>query len=202
MDKSALFKLGYGLYVLIGREGEKDTGCIVNTVMQAGDNPTTLSVAVNKLNYTHDVIKKTGEFNVSTLTTSTDFEIFKNFGFQSGKDINKFAKYNQLKRSKNGLLYLTENVNGYLSGKVVETIDFGSHTMFKAELTDCKVFSDEESLTYAYYHKNIKPKPEENKEDKKGWRCKICGYIHEDENLPDDFVCPWCKHGASDFEKI
>ncbi len=202
MDKSALFKIGYGLYVLIGRDGEKDNGCIVNTVMQAADNPTTISLAVNKLNYTNEIIKKTGEFNVSMLTTEVDFEIFKNFGFQTGRDTDKFSKYKELKRSKNGLLYLTEGSNSYLSGKVIETIDFGSHTMFKAELTDAKVLSDVDSLTYAYYHKHIKPKPEENKGKKGGWRCKICGYIHEDPDLPEDFICPWCKHGASDFEKI
>lgn len=199
MDTKAMYKLGYGLYVLTAK-GEKDNGCIVNTVMQITTSPNRIIAAVNKSNYTHDIIRETGIFNVSMLTTKTPFSLFQRFGFQSGRDVDKFADFNGMKRAENGIYYITETTNAYLSAKVTEAIDCGSHTMFIAEVEDAEVLSQEESVTYDYYQKNIKPKPQETK--KTGYRCRICGYIYEGEELPADFVCPICKHGAEDFEKI
>ncbi|NCC07227.1 MAG: flavin reductase [Clostridia bacterium] len=200
MDSNALFKIGYGLYVLTAREGEKDNGCIVNTVMQVMPNPATMVLGVCKQNYTHDMIARTGEFNVSMLTQETPFKVFEHFGFQSGKNVNKFADCEQSFRSENGILYLPKYTNAMLSGKVTQQIDMGSHTLFVADITQAKVLSDVESVTYSYYQANIKPKPQAT--SVKGWRCKICGYVYEGENLPADFICPLCKHGAADFEKI
>ena len=201
MDNSALFKIGYGLYVLTARDGDKDNGCITNTVIQVTSAPVLSGViAVNKQNFTHDMIKKTGKFNISTLTTEAPFDVFKHFGFQSGASVDKFADYKDVKRSENGIYYLSKYANAYLSFDVTDAIDFGSHTMFRANITDGEVLGGAESVTYAYYQQHIKPKPQEAQ--KAGYRCKICSYIHEGDNLPDDFVCPLCKHGASDFEKL
>ena len=199
MDQSAMYKLGYGLYVLITKD-EKDNGCIVNTVMQITTTPNRMMITVNKMNYTHDIIQKTKEFNISVLAQSCTFDTFKHFGYQSGRDVDKFASYTNCLRSENGLLYITEGANAYISAKVVDTIDCGTHSMFIADVLDAKVLSKESSVTYDYYQSNIKPKPGETK--KSGYRCKICGYIYEGEELPEDFICPICKHGASDFEKI
>ncbi len=199
MDQSAMYKLGYGLYVLITKD-EKDNGCIVNTVMQITTTPNRMMITVNKMNYTHDIIQKTKEFNISVLAQSCTFDTFKHFGYQSGRDVDKFASYTNCMRSENGLLYITEGANAYISAKVVNTIDCGTHSMFIADVLDAKVLSKESSVTYDYYQSNIKPKPGETK--KSGYRCKICGYIYEGEELPEDFICPICKHGASDFEKI
>lgn len=200
MDNNALFKIGYGLYTLTANDGNKDNGCIINTVMQVTSSPLVIVIGVNKQNYTHDMIMKTRKFNVSVLTTKSQFSIFKNFGFQSGKNVDKFANFKQVERTENGILYITENTNAYLSGKVLETIDFGTHTLFKAEVVDAKTLSDEETLTYSYYHKHVKPA--QRPVEKSGWRCKICGYVYEGDPLPEDFICPICKHGAADFEKI
>ncbi|MBE6034309.1 MAG: flavin reductase [Clostridiales bacterium] len=200
MDNSALFKIGYGLYVLTAKDGSKDNGCIINTVMQVTSSPLVIALGVNKQNYTHDMIMKTKEFNVSVLNEKSQFSIFQNFGFQSGKDVDKFADFKAVDRTENGILYITENTNAYISGKVLEAIDFGTHTLFKAEVVDAKSFSGEETLTYSYYQKHIKPAPKPA--EKPGWRCKICGYVYEGDPLPEDFVCPICKHGAVDFEKI
>ena len=200
MDNDVMFKIGYGLYVLSANENGKDNGCIVNTVMQVTVTPNRIVVAVNKENYTHDMILRTGLLNLSMLTQGVSFEVFKNFGYQSGRKADKFSKCKNVKRSENGLCYLTEGVNSYLSGKVTSTVDMGTHTMFIAEVTQAKMLSLEPSVTYTYYQDNIKPQPE--KETKKGWRCKICGYIHEEDELPQDYICPICKHGAADFEKI
>lgn len=200
MNSNAMFNISYGLYVLTANEDGKDNGCIVNTLSQVTSTPNTVSIAVNKQNYTHDMIMRTGKFNVSLLSTSADFELFKRFGFQSGRDVNKFEGFEKTNRSENGILYVTESVNAYVSGEVFQTVDLGTHTVFYAKVTDMDVLSDEESLTYAYYHKHVKPQPE--KATKAGWRCKICGYVYEGETVPADYVCPLCKHGAEDFEKI
>ena len=199
-NQAAMFKLTYGLFVLSAKEGEKDNGCIVNTVQQVTDTPNRIAVTVNKSNYTHDMILKTGRFNVSILSEDASFEIFQHFGFQSGRDVDKFADWNNYKRAENQITYITKGTNGYLCGKVIETMDLGTHTFFLAEVEDGDILNDTESVTYSYYHKNIKPQPKETK--KTGWRCKICGYVYEGEELPPDFICPLCKHGASDFEKI
>lgn len=200
MNNAAMFQLTYGLFVLTAKDGEKDNGCIINTVQQVTSTPNRISIAVNKNNYTHDMIIKTGEFNVSILSEEVPFDIFKHFGFQSGRDTDKFAEFHVYNRSENGIAYLNKYANAFLSGKVVQTVDLGSHTLFIADVTDGEVLSSVPSVTYAYYHKNIKPQPQATKA--KGWRCKICGYIYEGEELPADFICPICKHGAADFERI
>ena len=198
MDNTALFNIGYGLYVLTAHDGDKENGCIINTVMQASSVPSPVGViAVNKQNYTHNMIMKSKKFNISVLTTETPFEVFKHFGFQSGGTVDKFAGYADVKRSKNGIFYLTKYTNAYLSFEVTDAIDFGSHTMFKAGITDAEVIGKTESVTYAYYQKHIKPAPQPAK--KTGYRCNICGYVYEGDVLPADFICPICKHGASDF---
>lgn len=199
MDSQVMNKLSYGLFVLTARDGEKDNGCIINTAMQVTTTPNRIIVTVNKDNYTHDMIMKTREFNVSILDEGAVFETFQHFGFQSGRDTDKFAEIT-FARSDNDIAYLTKESNGYISGRVVDTIDLGTHTMFIAEVTDGKILSEKPSATYAYYHANIKPsaKPVE----KKGYICTICGYIYEGDELPADFVCPVCKHGAEDFKPL
>ena len=200
MDNAAMFKLSYGLFVLTAKDGDKDNGCIVNTVQQVTTTPNRVTVAVNKSNYTHDMIVKTGEFNASILSTDVPFDIFKHFGFQSGRDVDKFADFADYDRTDNGITYLSKYANAVICGRVVEMHDMGTHTLFVADVIDARVLSDKDSVTYDYYHKNIKPAPQ--KTQTKGWRCKICGYVYEGEELPEDFVCPLCKHGASDFERI
>lgn len=202
MNTKAMFKIGYGLYVLTGKTGEKDSGCIINTVAQVTSNPNRISITVNKGNYTHDIIAETGVFNVSVLTTEADFSLFQRFGFQSGRDCNKFEGYSAVKRAENGILYCTEHTNAYISGKVINQVDLGSHTMFIADVTDCEVLSDATSVTYDYYQKHIKPRPKKEEKVTVGYRCTICGYIYEGEELPADYVCPICKHGAEVFEPI
>ncbi len=201
MNNEALFKIGYGLYVLSANEDGFDNGCIINTVTQVTNTPNRIAVAVNKQNKTHDMIMATAHFNISVLSTDVPFEEFKHFGFQSGKDVNKFAEKHKYRRTENGILIAQEYANAYISGSVFHSVDLGTHTMFIADVTDAEVLNNKESVTYDYYHKNIKPKPEKKAEGKVAYRCKICGYIHEGE-LPDDFICPLCKHPASDFEKI
>lgn len=200
MDTKALFKIGYGLYVLTAKDGEKDNGCIINTVMQVTSDPCQIAIAVNKLNYTNKMIQNTKKFNVSVLSESAKFETFKHFGFQSGAVVNKFENYYDVNRSPNGLYYVTKDTNAYMSAYVKQEIDLNTHTLFIAQLVAAEVLSDTPTVTYDFYQKNIKPKPEETK--KTGWRCKICGYVYEGETLPPDFICPWCKHGVEDFEKI
>ena len=201
MDNRAMFKIGYGLYVLTCEEDGKDNGCIINTTIQVTTTPNRVSVTVNKNNYTCHMIKRQTKFNVSMLTQSADFEIFKHFGFVSGGSVDKFKDYDKARRSANGVMYITEHTNAYISCKVCDMVDLGSHIMFIADVTDGELLSDEKSVTYDYYHENIKPKPEAS-EKKSGYRCKICGYVYEGEPLPEDFICPICKHGAADFEKI
>lgn len=199
MNNEALFKISYGLYVLTARDGDKDNGCIVNTVSQVTANPERLVVAVNKANLTHDMIVKTGVFNVSCLTEKSKFDTYKHWGFQSGKNVDK-AEGITFKRSENGLIYLTEETNAYICAKVIEVRDLGTHSLFIADVTDAEIISDDQSVTYNYYQSNIKEAPKT--EAKKGWICTICGYIYEGENLPEDFICPLCKHPASDFKKL
>ena len=200
MDNRVLFNIGYGLYVLTANEGEKDNGCIINTVMQVTSDPLQIAIAVNKKNYTNEMIQRTKKFNISILSESAKFELFEHFGFHSGRDTDKFADFFDTKRSPNGVLYITQNTNSYMSAYVKQEIDLGTHTLFIAQLVAAEVLSDKPTVTYTYYQNNIKPKPQNT--NKKGWRCKICGYIYEGEILPADFICPWCKHGAVDFERI
>jgi flavin reductase (DIM6/NTAB) family NADH-FMN oxidoreductase RutF len=201
MDNTALFKLGYGLYVLTANTNGKDNGCIINTVMQVtSTQPAIAAIAVNKQNHTHDMLVKARKFNVSVLTVDTPFEVFLRFGFKSGAEVDKFADITDVERSENGLLYLPKYSNAYLSFEVIDRIDFDSHTLFKANITNAKSISKAESLTYAHYHKHIKPKPQAAGQG--GWRCNVCAYVYAGEDLPSDFVCPLCKHGASDFSKI
>ncbi len=202
IESGAMFALSYGLYVLTAREGDKDNGCIINTAVQITSNPNRISIAVNKANYTHDMIKRTGVFNISVLTEDAPFDVFKRFGFASGRDTDKFEGCECGTRSANGLMYVGKHTNAFMSCKVVETRDYGSHTLFIADVTEAKRLSDAPSVTYTYYHANIRPKPEAAAEKKKGYVCKICGYVYEGDTLPDDFVCPICKHGAEDFEPI
>ena len=199
MKKEALFKLTYGLFVLSARDGEMDNGCIINTAMQVTDTPLQIAVAVNKNNYTLEMIQKSGVFNVSILSENTPFSLFQNFGFKSGRNEDKFSNFETKKRAQNGVFYITEYTNAFISAKVVKTLDCGTHMMLIGEVTEAEILSDKPSVTYDYYFKNIKPKPEEKK---KGYVCKICGYVYEGEPLPDDFICPICKHPASDFEKL
>ncbi|MGN0665286.1 MAG: rubrerythrin [Huintestinicola sp.] len=200
MEKSALYKLTYGLFVLTARDGEKDNGCIVNTVSQVTSEPVTISVTVNKSNLTHDMILKTGEFNVSVLSEKSKFSAYKHWGFRSGRDADKTEGIS-FSRSKNGIVYVTEDTNAYISAKVISSADVGTHTMFVAEVTDCKVLADDPSVTYAFYQKFIKTNTPV-KPSVKGYICTVCGYIYEGDVLPDDFICPLCKHPASDFEPI
>lgn len=197
--KETLFKLTYGLFVLSARDGMKDNGCIINTVMQVTDTPLQIAVAVNKSNYTLEMIQKSGVFNISVLTESTPFSVFENFGFKSGKNEDKFSGFESKKRAANDVYYITDYTNAFISAKVVNTIDCGTHMMIIGEVTQALTLSDEPSVTYDYYFKNIKPKPESKK---KGYVCKICGYVYEGDVLPEDFICPLCKHPASDFEKL
>lgn len=199
IEPTAMFKLSYGLFVLTAKDGNKDNGCIINTVMQVTDSPKRISIAVNKANFTHDMILKTGVFNVSVLSEEAKFGIFERFGFSSGRDTDKFDNFNNISRSENGLVYLTESANALLSGRVIDTRDCGTHTEFFADVTEAKVLSDTPSMTYQYYFDNVKPKPQKKV---KGYVCKICGYVYEGETLPPDFICPLCKHGAEDFEPI
>ena len=197
MDNNVMFKISYGLYVLTSKDGDKENGCIINTLQQVTTTPNKVTIAVNKNNYTHDIIMKTGKFNASMLSEKAVFDTFKHFGFQSGRDVDKFADFPK-EMAENGLPYVTKGTNGFLSGQVISTMDLGTHTLFLAEVTDGKVFSDDASATYDYYHKHIKESPARKTS---GWVCKICGYVHPHEELPADFVCPICKHGAADFEK-
>ena len=201
MNTKAMFKLGYGLYILTGQYNGKDNGCIINTVIQVTSQPNRISITVNKDNYTHDIVQETGLFNVSVLTTDVDFGLIERFGFRSGKACDKFEGYTAVERAANGILYCTEHTNAMISAKVIDQMDLGSHTMFIAEVTECEILNDQPSVTYDYYQKNIKPKPDKGAV-KVGFRCTICGYIYEGEVLPEDFVCPICKHGTEVFEPI
>jgi flavin reductase (DIM6/NTAB) family NADH-FMN oxidoreductase RutF len=188
MNNKAMYKIVYGLYVLTAKDDTKDNGCIVNTAGQVTTSPNRITLAVNKQNLTHDMIVNTGTFNLSTLSEDAPFSVFQNFGMQSGRAADKFADFKDVYRSENGLLYLTKYANSVISGKIVTATDLGTHTLFLADVTDAEVL------------KNVKPSPA--RPAAKGWRCRICGYVYEGDELPPDFICPICKHGAADFERI
>ena len=198
-DLTALFNIGYGLYVVTSNDGKKDNGLIVNTVTQVTNTPNRIAVTINKENYSHHVIKQTGKMNINCLTVDAPFTVFEKFGFVSGRNVDKFADCTPL-RSDNGLVFLPRYINSFMSLKVEQYVDLDTHGMFICSVTEARVLSDRETMTYTYYHNNVKPKPET--EGKKGYVCKICGYVYEGEPLPEDFICPLCKHGAADFEKI
>ena len=198
-DLTALFNIGYGLYVVTSNDGKKDNGLIVNTVTQVTNQPNRVAVCINKQNYSHHTIKNTGVMNVNCLSVEAPFSVFENFGFQSGKNVDKFAGCTPL-RSDNGLVFLPKYINSFMSLKVENYIDLDTHGMFICSVTEARVISDKETMTYTYYQNNVKPKPETD--GKKGWVCTVCGYIYEGEELPEDFICPLCKHGVADFEPI
>ena len=198
-DLTALFNIGYGLYVITSNDGKKDNGLIVNTVTQVTNTPNKIAVTINKENYSHHVIKQTGIMNINCLTVDAPFEVFEKFGFKSGRNVDKFADCEPL-RSDNGLVFLPRNINSFMSLKVEQYVDLDTHGMFICTVTEARVLSDRETMTYTYYQNNVKPKPQT--EGKKGYVCKICGYVYEGDTLPEDFICPLCKHGAVDFEEI
>ena len=198
-DMTALFKIGYGLYVVTSNDGNRDNGLIVNTVTQLTDNPYRVAVNINKANYSHHVIKQTGVMNVNCLSVEAPFEIFQRFGFQSGRQTDKFEGMEKL-YSDNGLVFLPKYINAFMSLKVEQYVDLGTHGMFICSVTEARVMSDKDTMTYTYYQNNVKPKPQT--EGKKGFVCKICGFIYEGDELPDDYICPLCKHGVADFEPI
>lgn len=200
MDTKVLFNIGYGLYVLTAKENEKDNGCIINTVMQVTSSPCQIAIAVNKNNYTTGMIQRTRKFNLSILDETADFSIFKHFGYQSGEKVNKFELFNNVQRSNNDVFYINKNTNSYISAYVHQEIDLGTHILFIAQLVDAKSLTDMPTVTYSFYQDKIKPKVQNT--HKSGWRCKICGFVYENEFLPEDYVCPICKHGAIDFERI
>ena len=204
MNEKAMYKISYGLFILTTTESGHDCGCVINTAMQVTSQPNQISIAVNKMNHTHDMILKSGKFNVSTLSEEADFDIFKHFGFQCGRDVDKFAGYADFKRAENGIPYITKGANSFISAEVVQTVDLGTHTLFIGKVTDMDVLNSVPSATYDYYHAHIKPKPEKvaAPAGKTLWRCGICGYIYEGEELPADFICPICKHDASVFVKV
>ena len=199
MNMKALYNLTYGVYLLSVRENDRDNGCIINTAVQVANNPTRISVAVNKSNLTRDMIAAAGKFNLSAISTDAPFSLFQHFGMQSGFTVDKFSNFPDVSRSENGLFYLTKWANSFLSLNVLESYDLGSHTLFIGELVDGEVLSSAPSCSYGYYQTTIKqsaPKPQV----KKGWKCKICGHVYEGEALPENYICPICKHGPEDFE--
>ena len=198
-DMTALFNIGYGLYVVTSNDGKKDNGLIVNTVTQVTNTPNRIAVCINKQNYSHHVIKQTGIMNVNCLSVDAPFKVFETFGFRSGRTADKFGSEEQL-RSDNGLVFLPKYINAFMSLKVEQYVDLDTHGMFICSVTEARVLSDKETMTYTYYQNNVKPKPETA--GKKGYVCKVCGYVYEGDELPEDFVCPLCKHGAADFEPI
>lgn len=205
MNAIAMYKLSYGLFVLTAQDGEKDNGCIINTAIQVTSSPNRISIAVNKSNYTHDLILKTSRFTVSILSQDASFELFKHFGFQSGRNVNKFENFSACKRSSNDTMIVLDGTNAWISANVVSTVDLGTHTLFIADVVDGDILTETPSATYEYYQKHIKPQPKPVAPAESGktvWRCTVCGYEYEGEELPADFICPLCKHPASDFEKV
>lgn len=203
-NPKAMYALSYGLFVLTTREGEKDNGCIINTGMQVTTDPNRIVFAVNKSNYTHDMLLKSKRFTLSVISEEAEFSLFKHFGFQSGREVDKFDGYADAAWGENEVLRPTKGVNAWINGWVVSTVDLGSHTLFLADVVDGDVVSSAPSATYAYYQAHIKPKPQAPAapNGKKRWVCKVCGYIYEGDALPADFICPICKHPASDFEEL
>ena len=203
-NSKAMYALSYGLFVLSTRLGEKDSGCIINTGMQVTTEPNRVVFTVNKGNYTHDMLLESKRFTLSVLSEEADFSLFQRFGFQSGREVDKFAGLEKAVRGENEVLRPTQGVNAWISGWVVSTMDLGTHTLFLADVVDGDVISKAPSATYAYYQTHIKPRAQAPKEadGKKRWVCRVCGYIYEGETLPEDFICPICKHPASDFEEM
>lgn len=203
MNPKTMYNLTYGLFVLTSAFEGKDSGCIINTAGQVTSEPNRVSIAVNKANFTQELIQKSKTFNISILSEAARFDLFRRFGFQSGRTVDKFADFADCRRSDNGLYYITAGTNGYISATVEQSVDLGSHTLFLAAVTGMDLLSDIPSATYAYYQSSIKPKPAPTSESGQTiWRCKVCGYTYEGEQLPADFICPLCKHPASDFEKV
>jgi len=200
MSLSAVTKIGYGLYILTTECDGIDNGCIINSVCQVALNPDKIIISVNKSCYTAELIRKSGKFNLSVLIEETPFYVFEHFGFSSGRDKNKFEKNDMIFRSRNGVYVVPKYANSYISGEVTSVTDLGTHYLFVATVTEENILTDEKGITYEYYHNNTKPKPQETK--KSGYRCEICGYIYEGDEIPEDFICPICKHGISDFAKI
>ena len=198
-DLTALFRIGYGLYVVTSHDGKKDNGLIVNTVTQVTNTPNRIAVTINKENYSHHIIKQTGKMNINCLTEDAPFSVFEKFGFVSGRNVDKFADCEPL-RSDNGLIFLPRYINAFLSLKVEQYVDLDTHGMFICSVTEARVISEKRTMTYTYYQENVKPKPQT--EGKKGYVCTVCGWVYEGDTLPDDIVCPLCKHGAADFEEI
>ncbi len=199
MNTNALFQLSYGLYVAASKFDKKMNGCIVNTVMQVTSNPLQIAVAVNKQNLTCELIQKSNMVSLSVLSETAPFSLFQHFGFQSGRETDKFVDY-PFAVTRQELPYLTKHTTAFIDCKVTNTIDLGTHMLFICSVNDCDVISAEKAMTYSFYHEFVKPKPETSAA--KGWRCIVCGYVYEGEELPSDFICPWCKHGIEDFEKI
>ena len=204
MNQQVMYQLSYGLFVLTSAFEGRESGCIINTAGQVTSEPNRISITVNKSNFTHDLVTESGQFNLSILSESASFDTFKHFGFQSGREADKFAGYGACQRSANGLYYITAGTNGFLSATVEQALDLGTHTLFIAGVDDMEPIADVPSATYAYYQSHIKPQPQKagSAAGKTVWRCRVCGYIYEGENLPGDFICPLCKHPASDFEKV
>ena len=201
LDPTALFNITYGLYVLTAFDGQRDCGCITNSIMQLTDTPLRIAVSLNKGNHTADAIRRDGRLNVSVLSEKAPFSIFTRFGFQSGRDVDKFAGSDE-PFSANGLRYLPEVSNTLVSARVEQEVDCGTHVLFICEVTQAEKLSADPSMTYSYYHANVKPKKKAEEKPKRGYVCRICGYFHEGEELPEDFICPLCKHGAADFEPV
>ena len=203
IDNKAIFNISYGLFVLVAKQGDKDNACIINVAQQVTSDPLQLMICVNKQNLTHDMVLRTLKFNLCPLSEEATMKPFQHFGFQSGRDVNKFAECHQELRTDNGLLYLPKYINSVISCVVTKSIDLGSHTLFIARVMEAKQLTDSPSITYAYYQQHIKPKPAEaTTTTKKRWVCEVCGYVYEGDTLPDDFICPWCKHPASDFKPM
>ena len=204
MDQKAMYKLSYGLYILTTNANGKDNGCIINTAIQAASDPNTLSICVNKANYTHDLILESGRYAVSSISEEGTFDLFQRFGFQTGRTVDKFDGFDALEHTPGGIYYVTQGTNAFFEAEVFQTVDLGSHTMFLAKPTAMEILTDVPSTTYDYYQNHIKPKPQAPAAPagKVIWRCTICGYEYEGEELPADFICPLCKHPASDFEKV
>ncbi len=206
IDNKAIFNISYGLFVLVARQGEKDNACIINVAQQVTSDPLQIAICVNKSNLTHDMVLRTLKFNLCPLSEEATMKPFQHFGFQSGRDVDKFAECQQELRTDNGLLYLPKFINSVISCVVTKSIDLGTHTLFIARVMEAKVLTDSPSITYNYYQQHIKPKPTGSagvppaEEGKKRWVCDVCGYVYEGDSLPADFICPWCKHPASDFK--
>lgn len=208
MDSKVLFNVQYGLFVLSARDGDKDNACIINTVTQVTAAPVSkdrISIAVNKSNYTHDIIAKTKKFTASIISEAATFDLFKRFGFQSGKTVNKFADFDKVQRTANGTLAITEGTNSFICADVIQQVELDTHSIFIADIVDMEKFNNIPSATYNFYQANIKPKPApvgKTADGKTIWRCRVCGYEYVGEKVPADFICPICKHPATDFEKV